>query len=932
MNADYSDITREMKEILSAPYEDGDILENRYRILSQNPGRQGQIYYCYDLWSQVPCVLKTSKVQNPDAFQTETKKLLNLPSHKNVVKLYRFEQSQSGYYTVMEWLPNSLKSLIASGAPVSADKIASIALSVCLGISHCSKYLSEPGKPFVHGHLRPANLLFTWDGDVKIADLIGGTYPLQTPAFHADDDIFSLGKMMEMLFHCGKGDRQPRTSQEQQLEHIIQGCIAKQPKDRIQSFQQLMDLLTEFLHLPSDFDEKGHCCADPEEKNWLRVKACDWAILGEYQKADRLLSQLLEAEETNNDNFLADACCSLAEIYRNQKMFEKALPLYEKAIAYDGDRNSYLWTSKGITLRCMDRREDAFQCFFQALTINPYDFPAIKNELDILCRQGRIHELKKAKVRLLSLYKKQPDEEELLKHIGYACYALKEFEQARSCFQKYLEYNHNDWEAIYYCAMCLYTGRDITHSRKYFQTAVRKMEEEGITDESQTKLMYLSVSLYNLGDFYGAMEYLEQYQRNFGSTAQTKHLKLLLQLDCQLQEKYGPLLSDVYRQLTNVIFTNDPRKHYTPMLEQLISMKEYWEQNKLTENLTGHACDMYLSCLDYLVACCEGLGETERALAYCDQILSYDRSLPEGLYNKGRNLFLSERVYESLPYFQAALQYQQDPDTRIQMEESLHQAQSTAEASPECRKLFLEQIINEAAEANGRPETLQVIVEEKSFFLKEEFPDMLQAYVSERITSLKSSSCGAGSLDAPIHNSEDNVWKFILQILNLAGALQQISGEKKHICASGALSLYRILDEYAAEAKDDLKENLSKAREDLLKKAKLSEGKTIYANACIELGDILMEKYLDAERPQEMLKEAAICYHQALNHYRQNAFPRQYAFLMLRISALMEKRYRLLKDHSLLLARVYFSHVTPNDLPEGKEAADLYRRMKQTLQ
>lgn len=923
MNTDYSDIIQEMNGILSAPYEAGDILENRYRILSQNSGRQGQIYYCYDLWSQVPCVLKASKVQNPDAFPAEMEKLLALPSHKNVVKLYRFEQIQSEYYTVMEWLPNSLKSLIASGMPVSADKIASIALSVCLGIKHCKKYLSEPDKPFVHGNLKPANFLFTWDGDIKITDFSGRG---------SGDDIFSLGKIMETLFCCEKDGRQPPSSQEQQLEHIIQSCVAPQPEDRIQSFEQLIDLLTEFLQLPSDFSEKEHCCTDPEEKNWLKVQACDWAIRGEYQKAQQLLSQLLASEEENNDNFLAGACCSLAEIYRNQKMFEKALPLYEKAIAYDQDRNSYLWTNKGIVLRCMDRREDAFRCFCHALTINPYDFGAIKNELDILCRQGRMHELKKAKVRLISLYKKQPETEELLKHIGYACYALKELKQARICFQKYLEYNKNDWESIYYYAMCLYADRDITHSREYFQTALRMMEEEGAADQEQTKLLYSSVSLYHLGDCYGAMEYLEKYQRNFGSTAQTNYLKLLLELDCQLQEQYGSLLSETYQQLTNVIFTNDPKKHYLPMLEQLIAMKEYWEQNKITENLAGHACDMYLSCLDYLVACCEELGETEQAIAYCDQILSFDRSLPEGLYNKGRNLFLSDRVYESLPYFQAALVYQQDPDTRTQMEESLRQAQNTAEASPECRNLFLEQIIHEAAVFNVKPDALQVMIEEKSFFVTEEFPDMLKAYVSQRITNLKSSACAAGSLDTPIHNSDDSVWKFMLQILNLAGALQQISGEKKDICANGALNLYQILDEYAAEAKGDFKENLSKARENLHKKAKLPQDKTVYSKACIELGDILMEKHLDAERPQELLKEAAICYHQALNHYRRDAFPRQYALLMLRISALMEKRYRLLRDHSLLLARVYFSHVSPKDLPEEKEAADMYRRMELLLQ
>lgn len=168
MNTNYSDITLEINGILSAPYKDGDILKNRYRILSQDSGGQSQIYFCFDLWSQVPCVLKASGIQKPDALQAESnvqkpdapqensgiqkpdalqaelQNLLNLPSHKNVVKLYRLEQIQSEYYIVMEWLPNSLKSLLAGSMPVPAEKTATIALSVCLGMIHCQKHLSQP--------------------------------------------------------------------------------------------------------------------------------------------------------------------------------------------------------------------------------------------------------------------------------------------------------------------------------------------------------------------------------------------------------------------------------------------------------------------------------------------------------------------------------------------------------------------------------------------------------------------------------------------------------------------------------------------------------------------------------------------------------------------------------------------------------------------
>ena len=54
--------------------------------------------------------------------------------------------------------------------------------------------------------------------------------------------------------------------------------------------------------------------------------------------------------------------------------------------------------------------------------------------------------------------------------------------------------------------------------------------EENIADEEQSKLMYLSISLYHLGDYCQSMEYLNEYRRRFGSSSQTKRLKLLLEL------------------------------------------------------------------------------------------------------------------------------------------------------------------------------------------------------------------------------------------------------------------------------------------------------------------------------------------------------------------------------------------------------------------
>ena len=216
-----------------------------------------------------------------------------------------------------------------------------------------------------------------------------------------------------------------------------------------------------------------------------------------------------------------------------------------------------------------------------------------------------------------------------------------------------------------------------------------------------------------------------------------------------------------------------------PILEQLNSMKKYWERSKITQTLAGHACDMYLSCLDYLMACYEGLGQTEHALACCDQILSFDRSLPEGLYNKGRNLLLAEKAYEALPYFQAALRFQQDSDTGRQIEESLR---------PE-------------ADTDLRPRRRRCLSVPRGFAAGHLPASALAAGISR-------------------HCRRDAAW----------ACPKRLQRRMRRLIALFCLS---------PDPTD----------------------KAVFAEANTELGDLLMEKYLDTSRPQEMLYTNAVVLH-----------------------------------------------------------------------
>lgn len=131
--------------------------------------------------------------------------------HPNIVNVLDYGDSESNYYIVMEFYDGlALDTLINEHKPIPIDICYAILMKVCMGLE------AAHGSGLVHRDIKPANLIYTLQGDIKVADfgLAKDTENLQvmtqtgkivgTPAYMSPEqargevvdsqsDIFSLG-------------------------------------------------------------------------------------------------------------------------------------------------------------------------------------------------------------------------------------------------------------------------------------------------------------------------------------------------------------------------------------------------------------------------------------------------------------------------------------------------------------------------------------------------------------------------------------------------------------------------------------------------------------------------------------------------------------------------------------------------------------------
>jgi serine/threonine-protein kinase len=268
----------------------GNVLSNRYELAEQlGAGGMAEVYLGRDRVLGRTVAVKTLLAQyagDPhfiERFRREAQNAAAL-NHPNVVSVYDTGTDNGTQYIVMEYVEGrTLREVVREEGPLLPERAAEIAADVCAGLSFAHQH------GIVHRDVKPANIMVTGNGAVKVADfgiaravsgetvtqtaMVLGTAQYFSPEqaqsqpVDARSDIYSLGCVLyEMLTRqvpftgsspvaiAYKHVKEPPMVPSRlnpdvppALEAIALKALAKNPNNRYQSADEMRADLDRFL-------------------------------------------------------------------------------------------------------------------------------------------------------------------------------------------------------------------------------------------------------------------------------------------------------------------------------------------------------------------------------------------------------------------------------------------------------------------------------------------------------------------------------------------------------------------------------------------------------------------------------------------------------------------------------------------------------------
>ncbi len=270
----------------------GTTFASRYEIIEElGEGGMGKVFRVEDKKIHEEIALK---VLSPEIvadkititrFRNELK-LARKIAHKNVCRMYDFNEEKTTHYISMEYVPGEdLKSMIRMTKQLSVGTAISTVKQICEGLAEAHSL------GVVHRDLKPSNIMIDKDGNVRIMDfgiarslevkgITGAGVMIGTPEYMSPEqvegketdqrsDIYSLGVILyEMitgrlpfegdtplniaLKHKTEEPLEPRKFNAQIPENLSRVILRCMEKDREKRYQRVEELLSELRKI-----EKG---------------------------------------------------------------------------------------------------------------------------------------------------------------------------------------------------------------------------------------------------------------------------------------------------------------------------------------------------------------------------------------------------------------------------------------------------------------------------------------------------------------------------------------------------------------------------------------------------------------------------------------------------------------------------------------------------
>jgi eukaryotic-like serine/threonine-protein kinase len=254
----------------------------KYRIVSSlGSGGFGAVYLAEDTWIGKKVAIKVPHRQNIDFGELlREPRLLASLNHPNIVSILTAEKQENVFFIVMEYVAGeTLEAVIGREGGLDLARTLDFTCQICNALDHAH------GQGVLHRDLRPANVLVSDAGMLKVADFgtsrfleiaAHGTTVIGSPPYMAPEqfhgkavfasDIYSLGvTMYQMLTGAVPYD----TPSPADIQKLMRGELVVPPRSR------------------------NH--AIPTELNDIVMRAMAPAVGDRYQRAGELLDDLLAA-------------------------------------------------------------------------------------------------------------------------------------------------------------------------------------------------------------------------------------------------------------------------------------------------------------------------------------------------------------------------------------------------------------------------------------------------------------------------------------------------------------------------------------------------------------------------------------------------------------------------------------------------------------
>ncbi len=253
----------------------------KYKILSAlGSGGFGTVYLAEDTWINKKVALKVPHRQNLNFSELlREPRLLAALDHPNIVSITTAEKQDNIFFIVMEYVPGeTLETVIATGGRLEIDRALDYTVQITRAVEHAHAH------GVIHRDLRPANVLVSESGTLKVADFgtsrfleiaAHGTTIIGSPPYMAPEQFRGEAVFASDLYSLG-----------------------------ITVYQMLTGVLPYDTPMPSDFEKlrRGELVrpphllntAIPRRLNDVVMKALSPEVADRYQRAGELLADLEE--------------------------------------------------------------------------------------------------------------------------------------------------------------------------------------------------------------------------------------------------------------------------------------------------------------------------------------------------------------------------------------------------------------------------------------------------------------------------------------------------------------------------------------------------------------------------------------------------------------------------------------------------------------